>query len=136
MDRIHSDSFYVCYMSLNWLQLLLTLWMNDAYNVLSSRALLSDYRFMSMASFIESFILYLVFFSAAFYFSQHHCLFQRTLTSHDVTQGQLKFCHFLPPEMFHLPHLAEMINTQKGILYTAMLNVPTWFYLLQLPLNL
>ena len=34
-------------------------------------------------------------FPAAFYFSQHHCLFQRTLPSPDVPKvGQFQFCHF------------------------------------------
>ena len=34
-------------------------------------------------------------FPAAFYLSQHHCLFQRTLSSPDVPKvGQFQFCHF------------------------------------------
>ena len=40
---------------------------------------------------------------AAFYFSQHYCLFQTTVSSHDVPKvGQLQFCHFCLQWCFRL----------------------------------
>lgn len=54
-------------------------------------------------------ISYLVFFfSAAFYFSQHYCHFQRTLPFHDVLEiGKLQYCHFCLQKCFGLNLLED-----------------------------
>lgn len=71
----------VCYVLLSWLQLLETLWMSDVHDVLSSTVLLSSWRLMPMAPFMES--LYLIFGFCLFLlpsiFPSSYCLFQGTL---------------------------------------------------------
>lgn len=92
----------VCYVLLSQIQLLATTGMTDVHRILASAALLSICRLMLMASFkISSSLLWASSFPAAFYFSQHDCLFQRTLSSHDVPKvGKIQFFSFLPPAMF------------------------------------
>ena len=72
----------VCYMPLSQPRLLVILWMSDVHSARSPTLLPGSCRLMPMASFSESVDLILVFlFSCCFLFSQHCCLFQRTLLS-------------------------------------------------------
>lgn len=74
----------VCFVPVSQLRLLATLWMNQIHSVLCPTALLSSYRLSLWLLLWSQSISYLVFsFPIAFYFSQHYCLFQSTLCSHD-----------------------------------------------------
>lgn len=74
----------------------MTLRMRDVHNVLSSTALLSSCRLVSMASSMEStHLIPSLLFLLPSISPQHYCLFQRTFPSHDVPKvGQLRFVTF------------------------------------------
>lgn len=102
-ERYHSLG--VCYTLFSQLQFLATLWINDAHNVLSSAALLSSCKLMSMASFMKP--VHLIFglplfllpsvFSSIIVFSKDPCLLMVCLNLHMVKytldHKQLPFNH-------------------------------------------
>lgn len=84
----------LCALAPSRFQRLATLWRTNIQNVLSSAALLSFCRVMSMASFhgVNPPHIWSSSFSATFYISQHSCLFRWILPSHDMLkQDSLSF---------------------------------------------